>query len=116
MEKIDARKLSTEAQQQIRNQSIRLRKHGKTYKEISEITCVHQNTIARWCKDYQHKGIGTYLFRRLVDIARDRGITQFTADVIAGNSGMIQLFHKCATGPVHTTLDEGSYHLSFEIR
>ncbi len=57
MEKIDARKLSTEAQQQIRNQSIRLRKHGKTYKEISEITCVHQNTIARWCKDYQHKGI-----------------------------------------------------------
>jgi len=38
MEKIDARKLSTEAQQQIRNQAIRLRKSGRTYKDISEIT------------------------------------------------------------------------------
>ena len=56
MEKIDARKLTTEAQQQIRNQSIRLRKSGKIYKEIAEITGVHQNTIARWCKDYQRKG------------------------------------------------------------
>ena len=56
MEKIDARKLSTEVQQQIRNQSIRLRKHRKTYKEISEITGVHLNTIARWCKAYQRKG------------------------------------------------------------
>ncbi|MFQ5686752.1 MAG: IS630 family transposase [Candidatus Scalindua sp.] len=56
MERNDARKLSTEAQQQIRNQSIRLRKSGKTYKEISEITCVHNNTIARWCKAYQRKG------------------------------------------------------------
>ncbi|MFQ5687515.1 MAG: helix-turn-helix domain-containing protein [Candidatus Scalindua sp.] len=56
MEKNDARKLSTEAQQQIRNQSIQLRKSRKTYKEISEITCVHNNTIARWCKAYQRKG------------------------------------------------------------
>ena len=57
MGKIDARKLSTEAQQQIRNQSIRLRKQGKTYKKISEVTGVHLNTIARWCKVYQRKGI-----------------------------------------------------------
>ncbi len=56
MEKIDARKLSTEAQQQIRNQSIRLRKSGKTYREISEITGVHLNAIAIWCKAYQRKG------------------------------------------------------------
>jgi len=56
MEKIDARKLSTEAQQQIRNQAIRLKKSGRTYKEISEITCVHVSTIARWYKMYQRKG------------------------------------------------------------
>ena len=38
MEKIDARKPSTEAQQQLRNQAIRPKKTGRTYKEIAEIT------------------------------------------------------------------------------
>ncbi|MCP4991057.1 MAG: helix-turn-helix domain-containing protein [Colwellia sp.] len=56
MEKIDALKLSTEAQQQIRNQAIRLRKSGSTYKEISEIACVHASTIAKWCQAYKSKG------------------------------------------------------------
>ena len=37
MEKIDARKLSTDAQQQLRYQAIRLRKQGRKYKEIAEI-------------------------------------------------------------------------------
>jgi len=56
MKKIDARKLPTEAQQQIRNQAIRLKKSGKTYNEVSDITCVHKSTILRWYKAYQRKG------------------------------------------------------------
>jgi transposase len=56
MKKIDARKLSTETQQQIRNQAIRLKKSGKTYNEISEITCIHKSTICKWYKAYQQKG------------------------------------------------------------
>ncbi|MBC8554162.1 MAG: IS630 family transposase [Candidatus Brocadiales bacterium] len=56
MKKIDARKLSTEAQQQIRNQAIRLKKSGKTYDEVSEITSVHKSSIVRWYKAYQLKG------------------------------------------------------------
>jgi uncharacterized protein YerC len=44
MEKIDARKLSTDAQQQIRYQVIRLRKQGRTHLEISAITGVHRST------------------------------------------------------------------------
>jgi hypothetical protein len=35
---VDTYKLSTEAQQQIRNQAIRLRKAGRKYSEIAEIT------------------------------------------------------------------------------
>lgn len=57
MKKIDARKLPTEAQQQIRNQAIRLKKSGKTYNEVSDITCVHKSTILRWYKAYQRKGV-----------------------------------------------------------
>jgi hypothetical protein len=34
MEKIDARSLSTDAQQQLRHQAIRLREDGRTYDEI----------------------------------------------------------------------------------
>jgi len=56
MEKIDARKLSTEAQQQIRNQAIRLKKSGRTYNEISEITGVHQSAIGRWYRSFKKEG------------------------------------------------------------
>lgn len=56
IEKFDARKLSTEAQQQIRNQAIRLKKSGRTYKEISEITGVHPSAIGSWYRAYKKEG------------------------------------------------------------
>lgn len=56
MKKIDARKLPTEAQQQIRNQAIRLKKAGRTYKEIAEITSVQPTTICMWYKAYEQGG------------------------------------------------------------
>ena len=56
MEKVDARKLSTEAQQQFRNQAIRLRKAGKKYKEISEFIGIHHTTICKWYKAYLRDG------------------------------------------------------------
>lgn len=56
MEKIDARKLSTEAQQQIRNQAIRLRKSGRKYSDIAEICGVQLTTVCHWCKIYKEHG------------------------------------------------------------
>jgi len=56
IEKIDARKFTTEAQQQIRNQAIRLKKSGRTYKEISQITGVHTSAIGRWYRAYKREG------------------------------------------------------------
>lgn len=56
MEKIDARKHSTEVQQQLRNQAIRLRKSGKKYSEISEIIGINPATICRWYKAYERDG------------------------------------------------------------
>lgn len=56
MEKIDARKLSTDAQQQIRYQVIRLRKQGRTHKEISAITGVHRSTCVAWWNLYKNEG------------------------------------------------------------
>jgi len=56
MVKIDARKLSTEAQQALRNQAIRLKKAGRTYDEIAEITGVHATTACKWYKSYLRDG------------------------------------------------------------
>ena len=56
MEKIDARKLSTEAQQQVRYQVIRLRKQGRKHTEISAITGVHRSTCVAWWNRYKNEG------------------------------------------------------------
>jgi transposase len=56
MKKIDARKLGTDAQQQIRYQVIRLRKQGRLFKEISAITSVHRSTCIAWWSLYKNEG------------------------------------------------------------
>ena len=57
MEKVDARTLSTEAQQQLRHQAIRLRKAGRTFDDIAAIVGVHPSTIYGWWKAYQEQGV-----------------------------------------------------------
>jgi transposase len=56
MEKQDARKLSTETQQMLRNQVIRLRKAGKAYKEIGEIVGIHYTKACQLYKAYEKGG------------------------------------------------------------
>lgn len=56
MEKFDARKVSTDVQQEIRYQVIHLKKKGHKRSEISEITGVHPGTISKWCTLYNTGG------------------------------------------------------------
>ena len=56
MEKRDARKLSTQVQQELREMAIRLKESGKTYKTIAEIVHVQPTTICAWYKAYQRGG------------------------------------------------------------
>lgn len=56
MKKIDARKLSTEAQQALRHQAMRLKKAGRTYKEIAEIIGVQLTTVCQWYQVYKSGG------------------------------------------------------------
>jgi transposase len=57
MEKVDARSLKPEVQQQLRNQAIRLRRSGRKYREIAEIVGVHLGTVCKWCKIYEREGV-----------------------------------------------------------
>jgi GNAT superfamily N-acetyltransferase len=64
--------------------------------------------------DYQRKGLGTYLFRRLVEIAQSQGICRFHAEVLAENSGMLKIFHRSGI-KVATTTEEGVVGIDLEI-
>ena len=64
MEKIDARKLSTDTQQQLRYQVIRLRKQGRKHAEISAITGVSRSTCSTWWDLYKNEGIKTLKIKK----------------------------------------------------
>ena len=55
--KIDARKLSPDAQEEKRKQAIRLYKRGKAYKEIADLVEVHFETIGKWVRAWRSKGM-----------------------------------------------------------
>jgi acyl-CoA hydrolase/GNAT superfamily N-acetyltransferase len=60
--------------------------------------------------DYEGLGIGTYLYRMLIRLARQRGVRGFTADVLASNKGMMKVFEK-GGAPVRVRLEQGAYAL-----
>ncbi|RJP35428.1 MAG: GNAT family N-acetyltransferase [Phycisphaerales bacterium] len=60
--------------------------------------------------DWQGKGIGTALMAAMTEIARQKGIAGFTADVLATNHGMLRVFHRCGYA-VESRLAEGVYNL-----
>lgn len=57
MEKRDARKLTMEAQYELRRTAIKLLKSGKSQKKVAEILEVARQAIWRWQKLYEAKGI-----------------------------------------------------------
>ncbi|MEZ4314548.1 MAG: GNAT family N-acetyltransferase [Polyangiaceae bacterium] len=60
--------------------------------------------------EWQNKGLGTVLMRRATEVARERGLAGFSADVLSTNNGMLGIFHK--SGLFVTTEREGNvYHL-----
>lgn len=56
MSKPDARFLSKEVQEYLREQAIRLRTEGKRFKEISQYLGVHRNTVSQWWRQYLSEG------------------------------------------------------------
>ncbi|MBI4160915.1 MAG: GNAT family N-acetyltransferase [Acidobacteria bacterium] len=61
--------------------------------------------------DYQNRGVGRFLLEYLRSIARGRGIQGFTARVLADNTRMLHLFHKCCS-PIESRLEGSGYRIT----
>ena len=60
---------------------------------------------------FQKKGIGTFLLHYLIEIAQKRGIRGFKADILAENTIMLHVIHKCGY-PVQCKLEDAAYTVS----
>lgn len=64
--------------------------------------------------DWQGKGVGTLLMRRIREAAVARGIPGFLADVLATNKPMLDVFHESGL-TVHATLEGSVFHLEMHF-
>ncbi|MBN1637216.1 MAG: GNAT family N-acetyltransferase [Deltaproteobacteria bacterium] len=60
--------------------------------------------------NYQNRGIGTYLLRYLIRIAKEANIKGFTADVLSRNTPMVKVFGKSGY-TMKTNLEYGVYEI-----
>ena len=64
--------------------------------------------------EWQKKGMGTFLLAYLAKIAKQRGVKQFYAKVLAANKPMLAIFHN--TGyPVKTEFDGEVYNVTYKL-
>ena len=90
---------------------------GKLIAEARYVIPAHSNSadIAFVVdEEYQGKGIGSYLFHRLVQLACQRGVRGFTADVLATNKGMMKVFERSEL-PIKARLSSGIYELEISL-
>ena len=61
-------------------------------------------------EEYQSLGISTFLYKLLIDLAKERRLAGFTAEVLFSNTGMMKVFKK-GNLPVKANLENGVYHI-----
>jgi RimJ/RimL family protein N-acetyltransferase len=64
--------------------------------------------------EWQGRGLGTELLSYLIDIARQKGIDGFTAEVLAENRAMRHVFHKSGL-EIQSALSGGVYSLRMDL-
>ncbi len=63
---------------------------------------------------WQGRGIGSLLFDRLAELARECDVTRFVADTLSANKHMLAVFHHAGL-PVVERVSDGVVHLVLEL-
>lgn len=64
--------------------------------------------------DWQGKGLGSYMVKLLIEVGKSRDIKTFTAEVLATNVGMLNLFYRTGLD-VNAKLEDDVYIVSFDL-
>jgi len=62
-------------------------------------------------EDYQGQGVASILFRHLLRVGREQGLSRFEADVLPGNRKMLRVFERAGL-PVETKASADSIHMT----
>jgi RimJ/RimL family protein N-acetyltransferase len=65
-------------------------------------------------EDYQGLGIASRILKRLAGIATERGIAEIHADVLADNTGMLNVFKRCGF-PMKQSYESGVAHVILSL-
>ena len=65
-------------------------------------------------EDYQGQGLSSLFMRLLTEIARERGIRRFEAEVLAGNTPMIKVFQHSGL-PLRKVSEDGVVHVVMDV-
>jgi RimJ/RimL family protein N-acetyltransferase len=65
-------------------------------------------------EDYQGQGIASSILRHLIQIAREKGVSQFEADVLPENKAMLAVFARKGL-PMKKSLEEGVVHVTLSL-
>ncbi len=88
---------------------------GGRYVRTEDSGAVRKAEVAFLIDDaHQRLGIGSRIFTHLAIIARASGITQFEAEVLPSNEGMLRLFIRSGF-PVERTASRDSIHVIIEL-
>ncbi len=64
--------------------------------------------------DYQGQGVATKLFKHLIAIARENGVSEFEADVLRENKGMLTIFERSGL-PMQRSFESGVVHVTLSL-
>ena len=65
-------------------------------------------------EDYHGQGMATILIQHLTDIARQKGVAQFTAEVLSRNSSMLKVFRRSGL-PVRQENEQDVVHVTMSL-
>jgi RimJ/RimL family protein N-acetyltransferase len=65
-------------------------------------------------EDYHGQGMASSILRHLIHIARNKGVSQFVAEVLAENRAMLAVFARSGL-PMKKSLEEGAVHVTLSL-